>query len=197
MLFRPTPEPPGPGQASVWDFPRPARAEPVSFTLSIVFGGRTIADTRRGMRVIETSHPPSYYFPPEDVDAAALVPVAGSSFCEWKGAASYRDVVAGTARAPRAAWTYLNPSPDFSEYSRVRRVLSCRDGWLLRGWRTGPAAGGWFLWRLDYEPCDGPVQGPTRNRRLVKANRPLLHVPEQRPRLFKMWPDPHGSNAHG
>jgi hypothetical protein len=50
---------------------------------------------------------------------------------------------------------------------------------------------------LDYEPCDGPVQGPTRNRRLVKANRPLLHVPEQRPRLFKMWPDPHGSNAHG
>ena len=70
-MFRPEPTPPLPGQESVWDYPRPAICEPTPAMLEVVFGGRTIARTTRGYRVLETSHPPSYYFPPEDVDAAA------------------------------------------------------------------------------------------------------------------------------
>ncbi|MCS7289004.1 MAG: DUF427 domain-containing protein, partial [Roseiflexus sp.] len=59
--------PPGPGQESVWDYPRPPRVEPTSRRVRVVFGGVTIADTRRALRVLETSHPPTYYIPPEDV----------------------------------------------------------------------------------------------------------------------------------
>lgn len=145
MLFRPTPDPPGPGQESVWQFPRPARAEPCTRLLSVQFGGRTIAETRRGVRVIETSHPPSYYFPPDDIEPAALIPVAGSSFCEWKGAASYRDVVAGDLRAPRAAWTYLNPSPDFTGIRGfVAFYPAAMDACFVDGERVRAQEGGFY-----------------------------------------------------
>lgn len=56
---------PGPGQESVWDYPRPPRLEDTTKHLQIVFAGITIADTRRARRVLETSHPPVYYLPPE------------------------------------------------------------------------------------------------------------------------------------
>jgi uncharacterized protein (DUF427 family) len=95
FMRQPARVPPQPGQESVWDYPRPPRLERVAKRLRVVFGGRTIADTTAGWRVLETSHPPVFYIPRADIEASALEPVSGSSYCEFKGRATYFDVVAG------------------------------------------------------------------------------------------------------
>ena len=105
----------GPGQESVWDYPRPPRLEPVDAMLRVVFAGRTVAETRRGYRVLETSHPPSYYFPPEDVNFDHVGRAQGASFCEWKGEAIYWSVRIGNRVAEKVAWSYPSPTPDFAE----------------------------------------------------------------------------------
>jgi uncharacterized protein (DUF427 family) len=112
-MNRPARLPPGPGQESVWDYPRPPRLERTAKRLRIVYAGRTIADTTAGWRVLETSHPPVYYVPPLDVDSDVLVAASGSSFCEFKGRAAYYDLVAGGRRSERAAWAYPAPSRAF------------------------------------------------------------------------------------
>jgi uncharacterized protein (DUF427 family) len=97
----------------VWDYPRPPRLEPTARHIQVVFGGVTIADTRRALRVLETSHPPVYYIPPEDIRAEHLVATSRSSFCEWKGTAGYYTVRAGEQAAENAAWFYASPSRGF------------------------------------------------------------------------------------
>ena len=86
-MKRPVPVPPGPGQESVWDYPRPPPLESTSRRIEVLFAGETIADTRRSLRVLETIHPPTYSLPPQDVRMDLLTPVGGRSFCEWKGGA--------------------------------------------------------------------------------------------------------------
>lgn len=105
---------PGPGQESVWDYPRPPRLEATPRRLRVVFNGQTIADTTGGLRVLETSHPPTYYIPMAAVQDGVLKPVEGATFCEWKGMASYFDVVVDGKRAGMAAWTYPDPTPGFA-----------------------------------------------------------------------------------
>ena len=78
--------------------------------LIVELGGVVIARTTRGHRVLETSHPPVYYFPLEDVDQSLLRPEAGATFCEWKGSARYFNVVVGEIVRKRAAWSYPNPT---------------------------------------------------------------------------------------
>jgi uncharacterized protein (DUF427 family) len=112
-MLRPQPDPIRPGQESVWSFPRPALAQPCAAHVVIEHLGQILANTRRAVRVIETSHPPSYYIPPEDILASALRPARGSSLCEWKGLARYWDVTMGGKTLPRAGWSYPDPSPDF------------------------------------------------------------------------------------
>lgn len=98
---------------NVQDYPRPPALEPVPQRIRIVLGGVTVADTTRALRVLETHHAPTYYLPPDDI-RATLRPVPGSSFCEWKGAARYLDVIVGDAAALRAAWVYDRPTPRFA-----------------------------------------------------------------------------------
>ena len=100
---------PASGQESVWDYPRPPRLEDTDKHLQILFGGVVIADTRRAKRVLETSHPPVYYFPPEDVRLEFFTPAAGQSYCEWKGMASYYDVVVDGQTNKDATWYYPIP----------------------------------------------------------------------------------------
>ncbi len=104
---------PGPGQESVWDYPRPPRLEDTTKHICVVFGGVTIVDTRRAKRVLETSHPPVYYIPPDDIKMEHLVPVPRISFCEWKGQAGYYTVIVGERVALNAAWYYPEPTPPF------------------------------------------------------------------------------------
>ena len=94
---------PKPGQESVWEYPRPPRLERAANRLRVVFNGITIADTQRGHRVLETSHPPVYYFPPNDIRVEYLSDVGGESFCEWKGQARYFDIDVNGRSAHRAA----------------------------------------------------------------------------------------------
>ncbi|GAA2927328.1 DUF427 domain-containing protein [Microbacterium luteolum] len=112
-MRRPTPAAPGPGQESVWDYPRPPRVEPVAERVTIRFGGELIADTRSAVRVLETSHPPVYYVPIADFVQGALTDSPGASFCEFKGAARYFDVHGGGTVAAGAAWNYPDPAPGF------------------------------------------------------------------------------------
>jgi uncharacterized protein (DUF427 family) len=105
--------PPLPGQESVWDYPRPPRHEPVSRRIRIIFNGAMIVDTVGARRVLETSHPPVYYIPPSDILPGALVPAAGTTWCEWKGQAAYFSLAVGQRRVERVAWSYLNPTPAF------------------------------------------------------------------------------------
>ncbi len=104
---------PGPGQESVWDYPRPPRMEDVDKKVKVVFGGETLAYTSRAKRVLETSHPPVYYIPPEDIRMEYLVPSAGTSYCEWKGRAGYYDIVAEERTERQAAWFYPEPTHFF------------------------------------------------------------------------------------
>lgn len=105
---------PGPGQESVWDYPRPPRLEPCSRPIRIVTEGVTVAETDRSFRVLETSHPPVYYLPPDSVrmDLMRQSPRQGS-FCEWKGRATYYCLLAGTRLIENAAWTYNDPTQAF------------------------------------------------------------------------------------
>ena len=103
------------GQESVWDYPRPPKLEPSGKHLKIIFGGEVIAETTHGFRVLETSHPPVFYFPPEDVRTEFLTEAANSSFCEWKGRAGYYDLRVGEKEVKNAAWVYANPTGRFAE----------------------------------------------------------------------------------
>jgi uncharacterized protein (DUF427 family) len=104
---------PGPGQESVWDYPRPPRLEEVPARLQVVLGGVTIADSISGLRVCETASPPTFYLPPDDVDADVLELTTSSSTCEWKGRAAYFTVTSGDRREVDAAWCYPRPNPAY------------------------------------------------------------------------------------
>jgi uncharacterized protein (DUF427 family) len=95
---------------SVWDYPRPPRVEASAEHVTVHLGGVVIADSRRALRVLETSHPPVYYLPPDDVAAGALAPAPGRSFCEFKGVAVYWSATAGDRHVAEAAWSYPEPA---------------------------------------------------------------------------------------
>jgi uncharacterized protein (DUF427 family) len=136
---------PGPGQESVWDYPRPARAEPCSRHIEVWFGGVKVAETRRAWRVLETSHPPVYYIPPEDVLPGTLVPATGSSYCEWKGAARYWTVRAGGREAEKAAWSYDSPTAAFAGIrGSVAFYAASMDCCLVDGQEVTPQPGGFY-----------------------------------------------------
>lgn len=144
-MNRPRPTPPGPGQESVWDYPRPPRVEPVAARVRVVLGGVTIIDTVRALRVLETSHPPNYYLPIDDALPGALVPAEGRSVCEWKGVASYFDVHGGGVVVPRAAWTYPDPVAGFEQLrGTVAMYASPMDSCWVGDEQVQPQAGGFY-----------------------------------------------------
>ncbi len=112
--MRPQREEPGPGQESVWDYPRPPALRDCDKQVRILLGGDVIADTNAALCVLETSHPPTYYLPPADIDMSLLTRNERSSFCEWKGLASYFDLTHNGVTHAAIAWTYLDPTPSFS-----------------------------------------------------------------------------------
>jgi uncharacterized protein (DUF427 family) len=132
---------PGPGQESVWDYPRPPALENCSREVVISSGGRTIARSQRAIRVLETASPPTVYLPPADVDMSHLVPAPGRSHCEWKGAASYFALTPG---GPAVAWHYPAPRPAFEPISGYLCFYPGRVDCFLGGERVSPQAGGFY-----------------------------------------------------
>jgi len=150
---------PGPGQVSVWDFPRPPRVEPVAQRVRVEFAGHVIADSGAALRVCETSSPPAYYIPPADISPGCLQPSERTSFCEWKGVASYWTVSAGGRRAKDAAWSYRVPDPGYEmikDYVAFypRRMDACWVGEHLVQPQPGLYYGGWITPELV-----GPFKG--------------------------------------
>lgn len=142
--------PPGPGQESVWHYPRPPVTEPCTRHLVVEFAGRVVAETRRSQRVLETGHPPTYYFYREDVDPDVLdCPHQGYAWCPYKGRARVCDLVDGERRSRRAAWTYPDPYAGYTALSGMvaffpRRVDRCLvDGEVVQP-QPGSNYGGWI-----------------------------------------------------
>ncbi|RKN45535.1 DUF427 domain-containing protein [Micromonospora endolithica] len=133
---------------SVWDYPRPPRLERTTRRITVRHAGTTVADSDRCWRVLETSHPPVYYVPRADL-RAALEPAPGRTFCEWKGEASYWDLVTGDVRVREAAWSYERPTGAYAALAGALafypgRVDECRvDGERVEV-QPGDFYGGWI-----------------------------------------------------
>lgn len=161
--MRPARIEPGPGQESVWDYPRPPRAEPTTNSITVAYKDTLIAETNRAIRVIETSQPPAFYIPIDDVKIEHLTPSIARSFCEWKGQASYydlnRDLVDHGGQLDQVAWRYPKPNPEFEtlvdHLAFYAQKLTCtldgehvdpNEGSFYGGWVTskvvGPFKGG-------------------------------------------------------
>jgi uncharacterized protein (DUF427 family) len=111
----------------------------------VVFGGVTIAESSRAYRVLETSHPPSYYIPADDIQTRYLLPVGGGSMCEWKGRAAYYSLVVGDKRAEQAAWTYPDPTPPFAAIKdAVAFYAGMMDACYVDDERVTPQPGGFY-----------------------------------------------------
>ncbi|MGN6743022.1 MAG: DUF427 domain-containing protein [Amnibacterium sp.] len=149
---------PGPGQESVWDYPRPPRVEPVADRIRIRLGGETVVDTTDAVRVLETSHPPVYYVPRDQVHAE-LTPAPGASFCEFKGAARYLTIAAGGRREEAAVWYYPSPAEGYEALAgRVAvypgRMDACEVAGETVQPQDGDFYGGWITSRVV-----GPFKG--------------------------------------
>lgn len=153
-----------PGQESVWDYPRPPRLEPTLKRVRVVFNQIVIADSTRALRLLETSHPPTYYIPAADIRMELFTETARQTFCEWKGAAAYFDLQVGDRSVVSVAWTYRQPNQRYAELKDhlafyASRVDACyvddervnaQPGDFYGGWITrdivGPFKGGAGTW---------------------------------------------------
>ena len=150
---------PGPGQESVWDYPRPPRVEAVPERLRVIVDGEVLADTTQGFRVLETAGAPVYYFPPADVRMDRLAPSPHHSVCEWKGDASYYRYTRGDRTIENVAWYYPDPKPG---YEAIRDHLAFYGGRVDEAWvgderatpQPGRFYGGWVTSRIV-----GPIKG--------------------------------------
>ena len=141
----------------MWDYPRPPRVELSPRRVRVVLGGGVIAESVRAYRVLETSHPPVYYVPLEDVAPGALAPSAGGRrTASGRATASYLDVTgADGRRVERAAWTYRDPRPGFEairdavafypalmdECTLDGEVVPAQEGGFYGGWITSDIVG--------------------------------------------------------
>jgi uncharacterized protein (DUF427 family) len=151
-------EAPGPGQESVWDYPRPPALVGDDREVVVRWHGATLAETRRAARVLETSHPPTFYLPPDDIDLQYLVKKGVGSRCEWKGEATYWDVVVGDHRSANGAWSYEAP---FAEFAAIRGYVSFYPGrfeCFVDGERVKPQGGGFYGGWITPELV-GPFKG--------------------------------------
>ena len=143
--MRPRRQQPGPGQESVWDYPRPPRLEESSEAIEIVLGGVAIARSSVSWRVLETSHPPTYYLPRNAFRPGVLREAPGRSWCEWKGRARYFDLVTPARVAVRAAWSYPAPTAGFEPIADAVAVMAGQvDRCTVDGETVVPQPGGFY-----------------------------------------------------
>ena len=145
QLYHPEPDLVLPGQESVWDYPRPAIAEPTARRIRIVHQGVVLADTRAAWRTLETSHPPTYYLPQADIAMEHLMPNPARSICEWKGQAAYWDVMIGDDRIAQAGWSYPAPTAPFAGIAgHIAFYAAPFDDVMVDGEQVTPQPGGFY-----------------------------------------------------
>ena len=152
----------------VSNYPRPPRLESSYEHILVTALGETLVETDRSLRVLETFHPPTYYLPPEAMRSELIHPVGGRpSFCEWKGVASYFDVVVADRRLTRAVWTYSNPSERFSELAGWFALYpQMMDGCWVEGERVVPQQGGFYGGWITSRVV-GPFKGDPNHPELI------------------------------
>ena len=149
---------------SVWDYPRPAICEVFHGSLRIIQGESVLAQTNTAYRTLETSHPPTYYFPRADVDMCLLTANGHRSFCEWKGVATYYDLISSGTVVRNVAWTYETPTNNFRHIRDYLSFYASRlDACYVNDERVaaqkGDFYGGWITTNLV-----GPFKGAPGTR---------------------------------
>jgi uncharacterized protein (DUF427 family) len=156
----------------VCDYPRPPALVASEEHIRVEALGQLLCDSRRSLRVLETFHPPTYYLPPEDLQLNLLLPVSGGSYCEWKGIASYYDLVvdpglASERRLRRAAWSYHQPRPAYGALAGWFAVYpALMDGCWLDGERITPQPGGFYGGWISSKVL-GPFKGDPLHPELI------------------------------
>lgn len=135
---------PGPGQESVWDYPRPPRLDADCRTVRVEQGDIVVAETRSAVRVLETASPPTIYIPPQDVRTDLLVRAPGASMCEWKGSATYWSLQIDGCTTRNAAWSYESPFPDFAEIQGYFSFYPSKVACYVDGQRVSAQLGGFY-----------------------------------------------------
>jgi uncharacterized protein (DUF427 family) len=87
----------------------------------VTVGGRVIADTRDALTLREASYPPVQYIPRQDVDMTALTRSDHTTYCPYKGDASYYSIPGGGDRSVNAVWTYETP---FEAMAQIKDYLA-------------------------------------------------------------------------
>ena len=149
---------PAPGQISVWDFPRPPRLAADTREVVIRWGHHEIARTCRAICALETSHPPSFYLPWDDVAKNFVQAAAGGSFCEWKGPARYWSLVDGARQLPNVAWSYPQPLAGAEPLSDCVAFYPAELECFVDGARVQPQPGGFYGGWITPELV-GPFKG--------------------------------------
>tara|TARA_R110000823_G_scaffold27609_7_gene80337 strand:- start:2975 stop:3487 length:513 start_codon:yes stop_codon:yes gene_type:complete len=151
-------EQPGPGQESVWDYPRPPALVECQALVEVGEPHRPVASSRRAFRVLETASPPTFYLPPDSIDWTQLAQAPGSSFCEWKGAASYWSL-AGSGDEVVIGWSYERPTGAFDAIRGYVAFYPGRIPCFVDGERVQPQPGGFYG---GWITCNlaGPFKGP-------------------------------------
>lgn len=160
MLPVPRRAPPGMGEESVWDYPRPPALEEAQTLVEVWLGGVRIANSHRALRVLETSHPPVYYIPLDDIlpDVLDQIPKL-RTLCEHKGRATYFNVSAGGTTVERAAWTYQRPRNHYGDLrDHVAFYAEKMDRCLVDGEPVQPQPGGYYGGWITRELI-GPFKG--------------------------------------
>ena len=149
----------------VWDYPRPPAVEACRARVRVELGGEVLADSAAALRVLETSHPPTIYLPPQDVRAELLTAgTRGATWCEFKGTARYVDAVVAGRHVAAVGWTYPAPT---APYAALRDHIAFYPGRVDAAWigdervhaQEGDFYGGWITSDLV-----GPFKGPPGTR---------------------------------
>lgn len=135
---------PGPGQESVWDYPRPPRIDGTPRIVQVRQGRTVIAETSRAVRVLETASPPTIYVPPEDVRTDLLARAPGASVCEWKGSATYWSLIIDGCKTPNVAWSYEQPFPEFEALRDYISFYPAKLECYVDGQRAKAQVGGFY-----------------------------------------------------
>ena len=149
---------PGPGEESVWDYPRPPRLEADRRLVRVVHENTVIAESRRAVRILETASPPTFYIPPQDVQMDLLERARGGSLCEWKGSATYWSLRADGSEVPNVAWSYEQPFADFAEIRGYLGFYPSKLECYVDAHRVAPQPGGFYGGWVTPEVV-GPFKG--------------------------------------
>ncbi len=156
--MRPPRVEPGPGQESVWDYPRPPVLDPTESRITVSYGDDSLADTTQAIRVLETSQPPAFYLPRNDVNFEWLHPSTTRTYCELKGEATFYDLTHGDVLLSDVAWTYRTPNKDFEPITNYlafyAQKLECRVDGEVATANEGHFYGGWITSKVV-----GPFKG--------------------------------------